>query len=147
MSGPVSLDAVRAMLPPYAHHIGITADHMRGDVPVLACDFSAGVTGRPGYLHGGALSGLLEMAAIAALRCHIAVQAGLAVRLKPVNITVDFMRGGRDKRTFAIGQVTRMGRRVANVTASAWQDDEEKLIASARMNFLLSDKTAEAQKT
>ncbi|WP_240330823.1 PaaI family thioesterase [Sphingorhabdus sp. Alg239-R122] len=138
MSGTVTLEKIADMLPPYADHLGIVADHMLDDTPVLAFDFSTGVTGRPGYLHGGALSGLLEMAAVAALRSHLATHRNTPARLKPVNITVDFMRGGLEKRTYAIGRITRVGRRVANVTAEAWQDDATKPIASANMNFLLS---------
>ncbi|MFX5578929.1 PaaI family thioesterase, partial [Acinetobacter baumannii] len=53
------------------------------------------------------------------------------------NVTVDFMRGGRDKDTRAIGLITRLGNRVANVDAIAWQDDRQRPIARARMNYLL----------
>jgi acyl-coenzyme A thioesterase PaaI-like protein len=48
------------------------------------------------------------------------------------------MRGGRDKPTFARGVVTRLGGRVANVEATAWQDDPAKPIAAARMNYLIA---------
>ncbi len=47
------------------------------------------------------------------------------------------MRGGRDKETRALGIVTRLGTRVANVEAHAWQDDRDRPIASARMNYLI----------
>ncbi len=139
MTKTISTQSIKDMLPPYAHHLGIEVDHIAGETPVLAFDFDVAVTGRPGYLHGGALSGLLEMAAVAALRSHIVTHSDGAKRLKPVNITVDFMRGGREKRTFAMGRITRLGRRVANVTVEAWQDDTDKPIASANMNFMLSD--------
>jgi len=139
MSAAISIEGINKMLPPYAQHLGITVAHIQDETPVLAFDFDIGVTGRPGYLHGGALSGLLEMAAVAALRSHIFAQSGETKRLKPVNITVDFMRGGREKRTYAMGRITRLGRRVANVTVEAWQDDTNKPIASANMNFMLSD--------
>ncbi|HEU0043867.1 MAG TPA: PaaI family thioesterase, partial [Sphingomonas sp.] len=33
--------------------------------------------------------------------------------------------------------VTRLGTRIANVEAVAWQDDRAKPIASARMNYLI----------
>jgi acyl-coenzyme A thioesterase PaaI-like protein len=106
-------------------------------VPVLAVDFNDRIQGRPGYLHGGALSGLMEMAAIAALQAELARRGDL-VRLKPVNIAVEFMRGGTAQRTFAMGRVTRAGRRLACVSAEAWQDDRDKPIATALMNILLS---------
>ena len=58
-------------------------------------------------------------------------------RIKPINVTVDFMRGGRDHDTLAAGIITRLGNRVANVEAVAWQDDRARPIASARMNYLI----------
>lgn len=125
------------LLPPYAAALGIELDHDEGGLPVLHVDFSDRMMGRPGFLHGGALSGLMEMAAIAALRAELAGR-GETMRLKPVNIQVEFMRGGTAQRTFAMGQVTRAGRRVALVNAEAWQDDRTKPIALAQMKVLLS---------
>ena len=104
---------------------------------MLHMDFSERVLGRPGFLHGGALSGLLEMAGIAALRTELA-RRGEDVVLKPVNVQVEFMRGGTAQRTFAAGQITRAGRRIALINVTAWQDDRAKPIALAQMKILLS---------
>ena len=46
--------------------------------------------------------------------------------------------GGTEQRTFAMGSVTRAGRRVALVNAECWQDDRSKPIALAQMKILLS---------
>jgi uncharacterized protein (TIGR00369 family) len=119
-------------LPPYAELLGITAEPGEG-APVLVMPFAAAVVGRPDFVHGGALGGLLEMAAIVALQAALGDEG----RLKPINLTVDFMRGGRDKTTRARGIVTRLGTRIANVEALAWQDDPAKPIAAARMNYLI----------
>ncbi|MES2058346.1 MAG: PaaI family thioesterase [Pseudomonadota bacterium] len=125
------------MLPPYADLLGLTIDPDSQDgVPVLIMPFRDDVLGRPGFLHGGAISGLMEMAAIAALQQALAADGG--GRIKPINVTVDFMRGGRDKPTRAQGVVTRLGNRVANVEATAWQDDPAKPIAAARMNYMVA---------
>lgn len=126
-----------AALPPYAQALGIAVDHDEGGNPVLAVDFSDRVLGRPGFLHGGAMSGLMEMAAVAALRAELD-RRGEKMRLKPVNIQVEFMRGGTEQRTFAMGTVTRAGRRVALVNAECWQDARAKPIALAQMKILLS---------
>ncbi|WP_373487556.1 PaaI family thioesterase [Blastomonas sp.] len=134
MSDTATIAAIEAILPPFARTMGMNVDHLLGEMPVIAYDFSPAVTGRPGYLHGGALSGLLEIAAIAALRARI----GGDYRVKPVNITINFMRGGRELRTYAVGEVIRLGRRVANVEARAWQEDATKPVATVFMNFLLS---------
>jgi uncharacterized protein (TIGR00369 family) len=124
-------------LPPYAAALGIDLDHDEDGNPVLFVDYSVRVAGRPGYLHGGAMSGLMEMAAIAALRAELD-RRGEAMKLKPVNVQVEFMRGGTEQRTFAMGKVTRAGRRVALVNAECWQDDRSKPIALAQMKVLLS---------
>ena len=124
-------------LPPYAEVLGLNVDGEENGAPIVLMPFSNDVLGRPGFLHGGAISGMLEMAAITALYAEFAREGGAKPRLKPVNITVDFMRGGRDKPTRAVGIVTRVGSRIANVEAIAWQDDRAKPIAAARMNILI----------
>lgn len=132
-----SLAAIEALLPPFARTMGMGVDHLRGGMPVLAFDYGPQVMGRPGFLHGGAMSGLMEIAAIAGLRTRLGAE-GEAMRIKPVNVTISFMRGGREARTYAVGEVTRIGRRIANVEAHAWQEDPAKPIATVFMNFLLA---------
>lgn len=122
-------------LPPYAHVLGLTLEPQREGADLVVMPFGDEVLGRPGFLHGGAISGLLEVAAIVALHHALAGEDG--ARIKPVNLTVDFMRGGRDKPTRAQGIVTRLGNRVANVDALAWQDERDRPIARARMNYLI----------
>jgi uncharacterized protein (TIGR00369 family) len=124
-------------LPPYARAMGMEIDHIEDGVPVVGMDFADRAQGRPGYLHGGAISGLLEIAAHAALRAELDRQ-GSELRMKPINISIEFLRGGVQERTFARGEVLRAGRRVANVRVEAWQGDRAKLVASSWMNFLLA---------
>jgi uncharacterized protein (TIGR00369 family) len=126
------------MLPPYARLLGLEV--APGDDPtLLVMPFGEQVLGRPGFLHGGAIGGLLEMAAIVALWKALDDEDGdqPRARIKPINVTVDYMRGGRDKPTYARAVVTRLGNRVANVEAKAWQDDPERPISAARMNYLM----------
>jgi acyl-coenzyme A thioesterase PaaI-like protein len=52
-------------------------------------------------------------------------------------VTVDFMRGGRERDTYAAAIISRLGNRIANVEAIAWQEGRDKPIASARMNLML----------
>ncbi|GEN99391.1 thioesterase [Novosphingobium sediminis] len=124
-------------LPPYARTMGMEIDHVEDGAPVIAMDYAERVQGRPGFLHGGAIGGLLEMAAHAALRAELQRQ-GSDSRIKPVNISIEYLRGGVQERTFARGEVIRAGRRVANVRVEAWQGDRTKLVASSWMNFLLA---------
>jgi uncharacterized protein (TIGR00369 family) len=121
-------------LPPYAGLLGLI-EEPGDEAPVYVMAFGGDVIGRPGFLHGGAIGGLLEMAAVGALKQALALDGG--ARIKPINLTVDYMRGGREKPTRARGTVTRLGNRVANVEAVAWQDEPDRPIAAARMNYLI----------
>ncbi|MEO0033512.1 MAG: hypothetical protein RIS94_3270 [Pseudomonadota bacterium] len=126
-------------LPPYARALGMEVDCLEDGIPVLAMDYSDVLAGRPGYLHGGAIGGMLEMAGFAALRADLAAR-GVEARIKPVNISIEYLRGGIVARTFARGTVLRAGRRMANVRVEAWQADRDKPIASCWMNLLLAPK-------
>jgi uncharacterized protein (TIGR00369 family) len=123
-------------LPPYAEALNMQIDGLHDGSPLLIMPFDNRVQGRPGFLHGGAISGLLEMAAVAALS-HALREAGDPASFKQVNVTVDFMRGGTPQDSKAIGTITRMGRTMANVEARAWQDDPAKPMATATLHYLL----------
>jgi uncharacterized protein (TIGR00369 family) len=122
-------------LPPYAQLLGLGRQRDDDGKIVWTMPFREQVIGRPGYLHGGAIAGLLEFAALGALYDALGSRDGVTV--KPINVTVDFMRGGTDHETYATAIVTRLGKRVANVEAHAWQQDRDKPIAAAHMNLLL----------
>ncbi len=120
-------------LPPYARLLDLRVETSdRG--PLIVMPFGDDVIGRPGFLHGGAIAGLLEFAAFTTLAR--ALGDGGAT-MKPVTLTVDYMRGGSAGDTFADAVVERLGNRIANVEASAWQKDRSRPIAAARINFLI----------
>jgi len=119
-------------LPPYASLLKLRTEQ-HGDQLRFVMPFHEDVVGRPGFLHGGAIAGLLEFAAFTALSRAI----GDEVTKKPITITVDYMRGGIPRDTFAEAIIERLGKRMANVEAYAWQAERDKPIASARINFLL----------
>ncbi|MEO5612601.1 MAG: PaaI family thioesterase [Sphingomicrobium sp.] len=120
-------------LPPYALLLRLRVDDA-DDECRLVMPFHEDVVGRPGYLHGGAIAGLLEFAAFITLARAI---GDPAVVMKPITVTVDYMRGGTPRDTFATAEIQRLGSRIANVEAVAWQTERAKPIAAARLNFLL----------
>ena len=120
-------------LPPYAELLKLGTETHDG-VMRFVMPFHDDVVGRPGFLHGGAIAGLLEFAAFTALEHALGDEP---VTKKPVTVTVDYMRGGVDHDTYASAVVTRLGTRVANVEAHAWQQDRARPIASAQMNVML----------
>lgn len=125
-------------LPPYARALGIAVHSVEDGTPVLAVDFGANVEGRPQHYHGGATAGLLENAGYAALRARLAMEER-EVQMKPVNITVQYLSAGKSQTSYAKGRITRLGRRNANITVEAWQDDRTRPIASAVMNILMAE--------
>ena len=84
-------------------------------------------------LHGGALGAFLELAAAAEIMRRT---GGPAPRT--IGVTVEYLRSGRARDTYARAEVKRMGRRIANVAVEAWQDDPAKPIALLYGRFLLS---------
>jgi len=121
-------------MPPYGELLGLSTRSGENGELLWLMPFREEVVGRPGYLHGGAIAGLLEFAALGTL--YEALGEG-EVEVKPINVTVDFMRGGVEHDTFAAATIIRLGKRIANVESFAWQQDRGKLIATARMNLML----------
>jgi uncharacterized protein (TIGR00369 family) len=120
-------------LPPYAQLLQLRIDDSEGEYRFVM-PFREDVVGRPGYLHGGAIAGLLEFAAFTSLARAL---DDPAVAMKPITVTVDYLRGGTDRDTFATAEIQRLGSRIANVEATAWQTERSSPIATARLNFLL----------
>lgn len=116
-------------LPPYATLLGL-----RREGTALVMPFQYLLIGAPGRLHGGTVAGLMEMAANIAVRDALGGEPAL---LKPINVTVDYLREGAPEDTFAEAFIQRIGRRVANVRVEAWQSDRARLIAAARTNILI----------
>lgn len=125
----MSTEPASPALPPYATMLGLRVE---GDV--LMMPFGVHLIGSPGRLHGGSLAGLMEIAANFAVRAAL---EGAAAAIKPINVTVDYLREGALEDSHAQGIIMRLGRRVANVRVEAWQADRSRLIAAARMNLLI----------
>ncbi|APG63552.1 hypothetical protein LPB140_03885 [Sphingorhabdus lutea] len=130
------MNKVFDQLPPYAAALGVEILGQENNMPIITMPYSDKVAGRPGYWHGGAMSAILEMAAIAAIMTKLNMLDD-EISFKQVNVTVDFLRGGVQAPIQAVGIITRIGRTLANVEAVAWQDDRHKLVASAQMHYLL----------
>ncbi len=123
---------------PYARLLDVRLlprDEGRDDVLTAVMAPSEQVVGRPGYLHGGAIAGLLEYSCFSTL---VEAMGDPAAAARPISVTIDYLRGGELKPSFACATILRLGKRIAHLEAHAWQDDRERPIAAARMNFLLT---------
>jgi uncharacterized protein (TIGR00369 family) len=136
MSEMLSNDPAALMLAiPYCRYLGITAAVTDGAL-VLTMPFAAHLVGNPMLpaLHGGVIGSFLETAAVA----QVMFESGGVQLPKPVDITVDYLRSGRGVTSYARARIARQGRRVMNVHAEMWQEDESKLVAALRGHFLLA---------
>ncbi|MDX1588812.1 MAG: PaaI family thioesterase [Oleiphilaceae bacterium] len=84
-------------------------------------------------IHGGVIGGFMEMSASFFL---------MMTQDKPrfpriVDFSLDYLRAGLDRETYAECLLTRQGNRVANVTVSAWQKSRQTPIATARAHFII----------
>ena len=125
------------LLSNYARSLGIEVSSFEDGVPVLCVSGIDAIEGRPGHFHGGATSGLMETAAYAALRVALN-EKGEDGELKPINITVQFLAAAKKAPLFAKARITKLGRRSANITVEAWQDERERPRASAVMNVMIA---------
>jgi len=119
---------------PYCRYLGVRGELIDGAI-VLVLPFAERLIGNPMIpaLHGGVIGSLLETAAIAQVIYEIRVPK----LPKPVDITVDYLRSGKAVESRARARIARLGRRVVNVHAEMWQDDETKPIANLRGHFLI----------
>jgi uncharacterized protein (TIGR00369 family) len=123
---------------PYCRYLGVRAELNDGAL-VLVMPFAEHLVGNPMIkaLHGGVIGSFLETAAIA----QVIFETRAAKLPKPVDITVDYLRSGRAVESRARARIARQGRRVINVHAEMWQEDESKPIANLRGHFLIDSKS------
>lgn len=84
-------------------------------------------------IHGGVIGGFMEMSASFFLM--MSQDSPRFPRI--VDFSLDYLRAGLDRETFAECLLTRQGNRVANVTISAWQKSRQTPIATARAHFII----------
>ena len=123
---------------PYAQTLGVEPLFI-GEELTLVMPYIDSNIGNPTLpaLHGGAISGLMEMAAIVQL--IIEQEAGHPLP-KPIGVNVDYLRKGHPKDTYARAIIFKQGSRVANVRVQAWQDDCEEPIAAMHGHYLMAKK-------
>lgn len=124
---------------PYAAKLGLLPKFEDG-IFTLVLPFIQTNIGNPVLpaLHGGAIGGFMEMAAICQLIID-RVEAGHATQAelpKPIGINIDYLRRGKPIDTYARALVFKAGKRVSNVRVEAWQDDPDKPIAALHGHFL-----------
>ncbi|KRW69542.1 thioesterase [Pseudomonas sp. TTU2014-096BSC] len=121
---------------PYARLIGIQCLRL-GDEMVFRLPSNQNNIGNPTLpaLHGGVIAGFMEHAAM----LHLLMFMGSPHLPKIIDFSIDYLRAGLYRDTFAACQVWRQGRRVANVAVTAWQTNQAEPIATARCHFKVDE--------
>jgi len=121
---------------PYAQFIGLSAKDEGGE-RVYTLKQQPSNIGNPFLpaIHGGVIGGFMELSAA----MHLLLALPSSKFPKIIDFSLDYLRAGHDRETYAVCEVTRQGGRVANVEIHAWQESRDKPIALARAHFLLQD--------
>ena len=121
---------------PYAKLIGVECSRL-GDELLFKLPASKDNIGNPllPAIHGGVIAGFMELAAA----LHLLVFTGSPGVPKIIDFSLDYLRAGQFRDTYAKCQVCRQGRRVANVAITAWQSTEAEPIATARAHFKIEE--------
>lgn len=118
---------------PYAKFLGLRAE-LKGDELTLIMPFSDHLVGNPilPALHGGVVGALMEVTALT----QLAIASKSEKFPKTIDIGIDYLRSGRPVDTFARASVVKIGRRIANVQAQAWQGQRGQPIATLHGHFM-----------
>ncbi|NUT80349.1 MULTISPECIES: PaaI family thioesterase [Pseudomonas] len=121
---------------PYAQLIGVECTR-QGDDLLFRLPANKDNIGNPllPAIHGGVIAGFMELAAAV----HLLIATGTPGIPKIIDFSLDYLRTGQFRDTYAKCQVWRQGRRVANVAITAWQDVEAEPIATARAHFKIKE--------
>lgn len=121
---------------PYATFIGLECDRF-GDDLIFRLPRKEENLGNPilPAIHGGVIGGFMELSA--AIYLMMSQDSMRMPRI--VDFSLDYLRAGLDRETYAECRLTRQGNRVANVMITAWQKSRSQPIATARAHFLLED--------
>ena len=122
-------------LVPYAEFLSIRFEECEADNNrlVFTLPFDPSLIGNPilPALHGGAVAGFMENAAI----IHLMWTMSSRALPKNINFTIDYIASAKPQDTFASCLVIKQGKRIANVQIEAWQDNRTRPIAIARSHF------------
>ena len=137
---------------PYIRFLGIEFER-RGDELTAVLPYDEKLIGNPllPALHGGATAAFLEVTAIIGLSWSMLWEdiesgvfdaeelvGGRMPRLpKTVGFTVEYLRSGLPRDSYARAKVNRSGRRYASVHVEAWQDNRNRAHAQATGHFVM----------
>lgn len=122
----------------FGDFVGLTLHRYETDAATFLMAADDRLAGRPGFLHGGAIAAMLDIAAMNVLQRANIGRADFSPKL--LGTSLEYLRGGKIVSTWVRVSILRQGSRIANVTGNAWQDDVSLPIATARLVFELRNR-------
>ncbi|MDD1013383.1 PaaI family thioesterase [Pseudomonas rubra] len=124
---------------PYAGLIGIQCSR-QGDDLLFCLPATQDNIGNPllPAIHGGVIAGFMELSAA----LYLLIFSESAAIPKIIDFSIDYLRAGHYRDTYAQCQLWRQGRRVTNVAITAWQGNPDEPIATARAHFKIEEMTS-----
>lgn len=127
---------------PYAQFLGMKAQYDDGELSFHLPPLKSNI-GNPNLpaLHGGAIGGFMEVAAVVYLLMSLDQEKILGTEPKipkVVDFSIDYLRACRFEDTYASCEVVRQGRRMANVAIRVWQSEPSNITATARAHYVLA---------
>lgn len=118
----------------YLEFLGLSA-HVDGQQLTCRLPFREDFIGNPlaRSIHGGIVYSILNSAAV----LQVIWELDGVVNPRTIEMAVSYLRKAGSSDQWACAKIVRAGRRVATVTAMAWQDDPGKPIATAHAHVLL----------
>ncbi len=128
---------------PHARELGMRVLEVGRGTARLALDYRDELLGDPerGLIHTGVITTIIDTV------CGFAVIAntGKPISIATLDLRMDYLRPAlRDKTIYAQAECYRTTRHIAFVRASAWQDSEQRLVATSTSAFMLQSRRAKA---
>lgn len=130
---------------PYAAFLDLRVT-LEGGAPKYLLPFRKSLIGNTVLqaLHGGAVAGFMESAAL----LHLLLLLDETRLPKSIDFSIDYLRSAAAQDSYAACEVMRQGRRVAQVQIRCWQTETGhpgtiREVALARAHFLLSNSSGE----
>ncbi len=124
---------------PHAQDIGMRVIDIAKGMALMALDYRDELLGDPerGLVHTGVITSIIDTA------CGFAVitDVNKPISIATLDLRTDYLRPAlRDKTIFVQAECYRTTRHIAFVRAKAWQDSEERLVATSSSVFMLKSR-------
>ncbi len=139
---------------PFVNELGVGFERL-GDELTGKLSYQEKLIGNPvlGALHGGATGAFLEITAQVTLawarvwemmeaggETAAAIERGVDPALpKTIDFSLDYLRAGGARDSYARATIRRAGRRYASVSVEAWQEERSRPFISAVGHFLMPE--------